>query len=146
MTKRELIKRFEGKYPGCESWANDYYWLKCSHWLIDTVIAELQKENERLEILSKDFEFRGLVLSPDVIVAMLEYEKIQLQEKYDKLNERVEIWKRIAEIRQYRNELNLHLIPGINEDALDSELYSLNLEEEKLLSILTPEEMEMNDE
>jgi hypothetical protein len=75
-----------------------------------------------------------------------ERELKSLQEKYDKLNVRVELWKRIAEIRQYRNELNLHFILGLNEDALDSELYSLNLEEGKLLSVLTPEEKEMNDE
>ncbi len=77
-------------------------------------------------------------------ISELESELTTLQSAHDKLNERVGVWKRIAEIRQYRNELNLHLIPGINEDALDSELYSLNLEEEKLLSILTPAEMEMS--
>ena len=53
--------------------------------------------------------------------------------KLGEANERIEAWKEVAEIRQHRTELNLHLIPGINDDALDSELYSLNIEEEKLL-------------
>jgi len=80
--KKELIERFKDEHPEYKyiHWRAEVF----VNWLIDTVIAELQKENEILRTTKLwDKEYHAEV---DRVV---EREIKSLQEKYDKLKQRV---------------------------------------------------------
>lgn len=79
--KKELIERFKDEHPEYKyiHWRAEVF----VNWLIDTVIAELQKENEILRTTKLwDKEYHAEV---DRVV---EREIKSLQEKYDKLTKR----------------------------------------------------------
>jgi len=136
--KQELIKRFEEETGNKEprkkdatsplAWGIDHRnWLKAlTNWLIDIVIADLQSENERLNIAHAT-----KVGELNTQIARYIEDDLILQEKYDKLNERV--------LKATREERKMWVQFGDDNEVKEYK-FTVALVE------LTPEEMEMKDE
>ena len=134
--KQELIDRFELEHPNEPAYlpivgGKEHLGIETSriysdafqNWLMDTVIADLQSDNERLN--------EEYIKAHRLLIVRLG--KIyELQEKYDKLNERVfeksmKVWSNTYGTHEFFFQ------PGSGRKRY-------------ALVALTPEEMEMKDE